>query len=134
MKTTLPFTPTLFPNASAHLFTAGERMKPWLRFPFQAMVSFPGSLRSFKVCMLMTSSVFIMTGGWGLCLSRRWHLRATLSSSIMALQKDLCRRKYKNQKRMGFRSLPLSKCNDHPKPPVKLKSENDQMHSLADCK
>lgn len=57
---------------------------------FYAMVSLPGNLRSLKVCMLMTSSVLTMTGGWGLCLSRRWHLRDTRSSSIMALQKDLC--------------------------------------------
>lgn len=54
------------------------------------MVSLPGSLRSLKVCMLMTSSVLTMTGGWGLCLRRRWHLRDTRNSSTMALQKDLC--------------------------------------------
>ncbi len=54
------------------------------------MVSLPGSLRSLKVCILMTSSVLTMTGSCGLCLSRRWHLRETRSSSTMALQKDLC--------------------------------------------
>lgn len=62
------------------------------------MVSLPGSLRSLKVCMLMTSSVLTMTGGWGLCLRRRWHLRDTRNSSTMALQKDLCRRERKRER------------------------------------
>lgn len=60
------------------------------RLPLQAIVSLPGSLRSLKVCMLMTSSVFTRAGGGALWLSRRWHLRDTLSSSTTALQKDLC--------------------------------------------
>lgn len=68
-----------------------------------AMVSLPGNLRSLKVCMLMTSSVLTMTGGWGLCLSRRWHLRDTRSSSIMALQKDLCEGKERKRERMKER-------------------------------
>lgn len=60
-----------------------------------AMVSFPGSLLSLNVCMLMTSSVLTMTGGWGFCLRRRWHFRDTRSSSIMALQNDRCARRQK---------------------------------------
>lgn len=87
-KSVLPFPPTVFPCVSANLLAARERMITWSRFPFQAMVSFPGSLRSLKVCMLMTSSVFTIAGGWGLCLSLRWHFRDTCSSSTMALQKD----------------------------------------------
>lgn len=55
-----------------------------------AMVSFPGSLLSLNVCMLMTSSVLTITGGWGFCLRRRWHFRDTRSSSIMALQNERC--------------------------------------------
>lgn len=56
-----------------------------------AMVSLPGNLLSLNVCMLMTSSVFTITGACGLCFNRRWHFRDILSSSTMALQKDLYR-------------------------------------------
>lgn len=66
---------------------------------FYAMVSLPGNRLSLNVCMLMTSSVFTMTGAWGLCLRRRWHFRDTLSSSTMALQKDLCGRKERFEKK-----------------------------------
>lgn len=89
-ETLLPFTPTLIPRDPAHPLAAGERVVVWRRLPLQAIVSLPGSLRSLKVCMLMTSSVFTRAGGGGLCLGRRWHLRDTLSSSTTALQKDLC--------------------------------------------
>lgn len=89
----LPFTPTLIPHDPAHPLAAGERVVVWRRLPLQAIVSLPGSLRSLKVCMLMTSSVFTRAGGGGLCLGRRWHLRDTLSSSTTALQKDLCKDK-----------------------------------------
>ena len=60
------------------------------RLPPQAVVSLPGSLRSWKLCMLSTSSALAGAGAGGLCLSRRRHLRDTLSSSTTALQKDLC--------------------------------------------
>lgn len=69
--------------------TEGQSFGVWLGA--HAMVSFPGSLLSLNVCMLMTSSVLTMTGGWGFCLRRRWHFRETRSSSIMALQNDRCR-------------------------------------------
>lgn len=95
--TPLPFTRNLFPNVSALRLTTRKTVRDGLRFPFQAMVSLPGSLRSLKVCMLITSSVFTIMGRWGLCLSRRWHLRETRSSSTMALQKDLCKRRRKKK-------------------------------------
>lgn len=88
--TLLPFAPALIPHDSPHPLAAGQRVVVWRRLPRQAIVSLPGSRRSLKVCMLMTSSVFTRAGGGGLCLSRRWHLRETLSSSTTALQKDLC--------------------------------------------
>lgn len=88
--TLLPFAPTLIPHDSPHPLAAGQGVVVWRRLPLQAIVSLPGSRRSLKVCMLMTSSVFTRAGGGGLCLSRRWHLRETLSSSTTALQKDLC--------------------------------------------
>lgn len=52
------------------------------------MLSFPGSRRSLNVCMLITASVFTMTGGWGLCLTRRWQVSDSRISSAMALQKE----------------------------------------------
>lgn len=55
-----------------------------------AMVSFPGSLLSLKVCMFITSSVFTMAGGWTFCFRLRWHFIDTLSSSTIALQNDRC--------------------------------------------
>lgn len=64
----------------------------WLASQLHAMVSLPGNLLSLNVCMLITSSVFTMTGACGLCFSRRWHFRDILSSSTIALQKDLYRR------------------------------------------
>lgn len=85
----LPFAPTLVPRGSAHPLATGEGAIVRWRLPLQAMVSLPGRRRSLKVCMLMTSSVFTRAGGGALCLSRRWHLRDTLSSSTTALQKDL---------------------------------------------
>lgn len=76
---------SLLPHTFSHLPERGERQgsdDP------QAMVSFPGSLLSLKVCMFITSSVLTMVGGWGFCLSLRWHFRDTVSSSTMALQND----------------------------------------------
>lgn len=52
------------------------------------MLSFPGSRRSLNVCMLITASVFTMTGGWGLCLTLRWQVSDSRISSAMALQKE----------------------------------------------
>ena len=54
------------------------------------MLSFPGSRRSLKVCMLITASAFTMTGGGGLCLTRRWQVRDSRISSATALQKERC--------------------------------------------
>lgn len=54
----------------------------------QVMLSLPGSRRSLKVCMLITASVFTITGGWGLCLTRRWQVSDSRISSAMALQKE----------------------------------------------
>lgn len=62
-----------------------------------AMVSFPGSLLSLKVCMLITSSVLTMAGGWGFCFRRRWHFRDTLSSSTITLQNERCAHKSTSQ-------------------------------------
>lgn len=51
---------SLLPHAFSHLSERGERQgsdDP------QAMVSFPGSLLSLKVCRFITSSVLTMVGG-----------------------------------------------------------------------
>lgn len=55
-----------------------------------ARLSLPGSRRSLNVCMLITASVFTMTGGWGLCLTLRWQVSESRISSAMALQKERC--------------------------------------------
>lgn len=52
------------------------------------MLSLPGSLRSLKVCMLITASVLTIIGGWGLCLRRRWQVREKRISSATVLQKE----------------------------------------------
>lgn len=54
------------------------------------MLSLPGSLRSLKVCMLITASVLTIIGGCGLCLRRRWQVREKRISSATVLQKERC--------------------------------------------
>lgn len=56
----------------------------------QVMLSLPGSRRSLNVCMLMTASVLTIMGGCGLCLTRRWQVRAKRISSATVLQKERC--------------------------------------------
>lgn len=51
---------SLLPHTFSHLPEKGERQGS---DDSQAMVSFPGSLLSLKVCMFITSSVLTIVGG-----------------------------------------------------------------------
>lgn len=81
---------SLCPSAGRELRESRIQRHYGIRPGVHAMVSFPGSLLSLKVCMFITSSVFTIAGGWAFCFRLRWHFRDTLSSSTIALQNDRC--------------------------------------------